>query len=85
MNAKCGQCGRATKAVENQKNHQYRTPQCSEEFNFGIKLNEHIEMLHQDKTTPGRNAFIGMLEKIVLTWKFGELCDDTDYVDVTLV
>ena len=26
-----------------------------------------------------------MLEKIVWTWKFGELCDDTDYVDVTLV
>ena len=25
-----------------------------------------------------------MLEKIVSAWKFGELCDEKDYVDVTL-
>ena len=58
--------------------------ECGEEFNFSIKLNEHIAKIHKETTTPASDAFIGVIQKIGSAWNIGELRDDTDCVDVPL-
>ena len=62
----------------------YPCDECGEQFSLRIKLNEHIAMIHLDTMTSASNVLIGMLEKIVSACNFGELCDEEEYVVVTL-
>ena len=48
-------------------------------------MNGHIVTIHKETTTTASDAFSGLIHKVISAWNHGELGEDTDYIDVTLV